>query len=158
MKDATLCFILRGDPTRETLLGVKKRGFGEGKLNGFGGKILPGEPLRVATVREVEEETRLVLSPDALRPAGTVIFLFPFEPAFDHHVHVYTTSECRGEPQETAEMAPAWFPIDRIPYDRMWADDPHWLPLVLAGKRIDALFTFASNNESLHSWSIRQED
>lgn len=158
MKNATLCFILQDGPPRRILLGVKKRGFGTGKVNGFGGKIRPGESLEEATVREVEEETTLVLSAEALRPAGTVTFLFPYESAFDHHVHVFTTSEYSGEARETGEMAPAWFPIDRIPYDRMWADDPHWLPLVLAGKRIDATFTFAEDNESLTSWTIRRSD
>jgi hypothetical protein len=30
-------------------------------------------------------------------------------------------------------MAPQWFPIDAIPYDKMWPDDRFWLPLLLQG-------------------------
>ena len=158
MKNATLCFILRDGPVCQILLGVKKRGFGAGKVNGFGGKIRPGETLEEATVREIQEETTLVLSADALRPAGTITFYVPFESSYDHHVHVFTTSEYSGKASETAEMTPDWYPVDAIPYDRMWADDPHWLPLVLDGRRIDATFTFAEDNESLASWTIRERD
>ena len=156
MKNATLCFILRDQSPREILLGVKKRGFGTGKLNGFGGKIERGESLIEAAIREVEEETTLILTADALRPGGTVTFLFPFEPTFDHHVHLFTTTQWLGRPQETAEMAPSWFPIDRIPYNRMWADDSHWLPRVLSGGKIEAMFTFGEDNESLTAWKIRE--
>ena len=40
------------------------------------------------------------------------------------------------------EMRPKWFPIEDIPYDQMWADDRHWLPLVLKGSHFRAHFTF----------------
>jgi 8-oxo-dGTP diphosphatase/2-hydroxy-dATP diphosphatase len=35
----------------EILLGLKKRGFGEGKWNGFGGKIESGESVIQAAIR-----------------------------------------------------------------------------------------------------------
>ena len=35
---------------------MKKRGFGAGKWNGFGGKVEPGETIVEAAVREVKEE------------------------------------------------------------------------------------------------------
>ena len=36
---------------QEILLGMKKRGFGKGKWNGFGGKILPQETLVQGALR-----------------------------------------------------------------------------------------------------------
>lgn len=33
------------------LLGFKKRGFGEGKWNGFGGKVEPGEDIKACAER-----------------------------------------------------------------------------------------------------------
>jgi 8-oxo-dGTP diphosphatase len=157
MTNATICFI-RCTATSRVLLGLKKRGFGRGKLNGFGGKIQSRETPEEATVREVEEECGVIVNPCDLRPAGMLTFVFPSEPGFDHHVRVFTTDAWRGEPGETAEMAPSWFPIDRLPFDRMWADDSHWLPLVLSGRRIDAAFTFAPDNENLIAWRIRTAD
>jgi 8-oxo-dGTP diphosphatase len=157
VKNATLCFILR-PARRQILLGLKRRGFGAGKYNGFGGKVLPGESLHEATLREVREETGLRLAAEKLRPAGEITFLFPFEPDFDHHVHVFVTSAGEDEPRESAEMSPMWFGVDAIPYEGMWADDAHWMPLVLAGKRIEATFTFGPDNESLSAWSIREID
>lgn len=35
------------------LLGLKRRGFGEGYVNGFGGKVEPGEGIEEAAIREV---------------------------------------------------------------------------------------------------------
>jgi len=126
-----------------------------GKLNGYGGKIQPGESPEVAVVREIMEESRLTVDLRDLRPSGTLVFDFPFERDFDHHVHVFTADAWQGEPVETAEMVPFWHAVDRLPFDRMWADDPHWLPFVLAGHRIDATFTFAEDNESLSAWHVR---
>lgn len=39
------------DRNNEILLGLKKRGFGEGLWNGFGGKVDPGEQIVDAAVR-----------------------------------------------------------------------------------------------------------
>ena len=154
MIEATLCFILDGCPPTRVLLGRKKRGFGAGKLNGFGGKVRPGEtPIRTI-VREVAEESGAVVSPDTLRPAGWVTFIFPFEPSFDHHVHVFVAAAWNGEVRESVEMAPVWFPISEIPFKRMWDDDRYWLPHVLSGRRIRAEFLFAEDNETVASWSI----
>jgi len=154
MKEATLCFIVDGDPARRILLGLKKRGFGAGKYNGFGGKVNKGESIRAAAVREVEEETSIRIDPESLRAAGTITFFFPAEPEFDHHVHLFLASKWEGEPEESEEMSPAWFEVDRIPHERMWGDDAHWLPLVLQGRRIRARFTFASDNETPIEWEI----
>ena len=156
MIEATLCFLLDGSPPRQILLGRKKRGFGEGKLNGLGGKVRDGEtPLRTI-LREVEEESGLCISPDRLRPMGTIDFFFPSRREFDHHVHVFVADAWEGELRESEEMAPLWVPIDRIPHQEMWADDAHWLPLVLAGQRIEAEFTFAEDNETIVGFAVRE--
>ena len=44
----TLAFVL---DSRRILLGMKKRGFGAGRWNGFGGKVDPGESIEGAAKR-----------------------------------------------------------------------------------------------------------
>ena len=48
---------LASSPYTRLLLGLKKRGFGQGKWNGFGGKLDEGETPRQAAIREMKEES-----------------------------------------------------------------------------------------------------
>ena len=142
----SLAFLIRDD---EILLALKKRGFGAGKLNGAGGKVEAGETIEQAMVRECQEE--LAITPTAFRKVAYHDFVLGADTAQPWHqwAHVYLVTEWEGEPTETEEMAPAWFKLDSIPYDRMWDDDVHWLPLVLEGKLLTTTFTFDSNERTM---------
>ncbi|MCX6093562.1 MAG: 8-oxo-dGTP diphosphatase [Candidatus Bipolaricaulota bacterium] len=154
MKRATICFLVGENPP-QVLLGLKKRGFGKGKYNGFGGKIADTEGVRDAAIREVREECGLEVAPADLVSAGRLVFFFPFRAEFDHDVSVFRAGRWRGALRESDEMRPQWFPIDEIPYERMWQDDAHWLPLVLGGASVEAEFTFAEDNETVARFSLR---
>jgi hypothetical protein len=41
-------------------IGMKKRGFGVGKWNGYGGKLEDGESIERCAIRELEEECSIV--------------------------------------------------------------------------------------------------
>lgn len=135
-KIQTLCFIQSG---RRILLGMKKRGFGSGRWNGFGGKPKEGESLEAAARRETREEAGITV--DKLEPAGVLEFSFRDEPDV-LEVHFFRVKEFAGEPIETEEMRPQWFTVDKIPFDQMWPDDRHWMPLFLAGKEFTGKFHF----------------
>jgi 8-oxo-dGTP diphosphatase len=132
---ATLLFIVRDS---QILLINKKTGLGAGKINGPGGRIDPGESAYDCAIREVEEE--LCVTPTGVRPAGELYF--QFIDGYSLHGSVYTASGFEGELCETSEATPLWTQVDRIPYDRMWADDRLWLPLMLEGKRFQGFFIF----------------
>ncbi|MBI4017398.1 MAG: 8-oxo-dGTP diphosphatase [Candidatus Aenigmarchaeota archaeon] len=146
MADRTLCLLVRGDGhKREILLGMKKRGFGQGKWNGFGGKVQDGEGIIDAAKREVLEEAGVRV--DGLEKMAIIDFSFPYKPEWDNRVHVFLTKVFEGEPVESEEMKPQWFSVTKIPYDRMWTPDTHWIPRVLGGEKIHASFTFKEGEQ-----------
>jgi ADP-ribose pyrophosphatase YjhB (NUDIX family) len=132
MQTATLCILWKDE---QICLGIKKRLLGKGKYNGFGGRVEAGETVEQAALRELSEETKGVKAID-YRKVGEMTYIFPKSPEWDQIVHIYLVTKWAGEPMETDEMTVEWFPRDKIPYDKMWDNDRHWLPLVLDGKKI----------------------
>lgn len=142
MKQATLCLLL---DENKLLLGMKKKGFGAGKFNGFGGKVEFGEDVDAAAVRELFEESGVKVAREDLVKYAVLTFLFPEAPKdkdWNQVVHVFVTRKWEGVPSESDEMSPAWFVHQDIPFDKMWEDDQHWLPHVLAGKQVEGTFVF----------------
>jgi 8-oxo-dGTP diphosphatase len=150
-----LCFIFRGAPPQEVLLGYKKRGFGQGKYGGFGGKIKHGETLSQAALRELHEESGLSAELADLVSLGSLTFIFPYKHIWDQEVHVFVANQWQGTPMESEEMRPEWFAIDRIPLGQMWDDTHYWLPHILAGERIHAVFTLNQDNETVKDYCIQ---
>lgn len=132
---ATLVFVLEGG---SVLLMRKKRGLGAGKINAPGGRIEPGESPGEGAVREAQEELRI--TPRGLRYCGEN--RFQFVDGYSIHVHVFRADAFEGTPTETEEAAPLWFPLDAIPYEEMWEDDPLWVPLVIEGTPFSGRYLF----------------
>ncbi|MDH4445321.1 MAG: 8-oxo-dGTP diphosphatase [Akkermansiaceae bacterium] len=135
---ATILFIIKDG---KILLIEKKRGLGAGKINGPGGKIDAGETPLEAAVRETEEE--LCITPTAPRKLGELQFSMSDCPHI--HCHVYRADDYTGTPTETDEAVPVWTAIDAIPYQRMWEDDQHWLPILLKNQSFLGRFVFESD-------------
>lgn len=129
------------------LLGMKKRGFGEGHWNGFGGKVLTGEGIEQAAQRELREEAGIRMKEPKKR--GVLTFEFAGDPVV-LEVHVFSSREFEGVPAETEEMRPQWFRMADVPYDRMWADDKYWLPVLLMGRGFKGHFYFLDKENLLH--------
>ncbi len=138
MKHATLCIVRNGN---QILLGMKKKGLGAGKYNGFGGKVEQNETVEQGALRELREEVSLIA--EQMEKHAELTFQFPHKPEWDQVVHVFVTDKWSGNPTESDEMKPEWFLTDRLPYQQMWASDAHWLPPVLAGKFVTATFVWA---------------
>ena len=146
MMRTCLCLIRRrADGGPEVLLGLKKSGFGVGKWVGLGGHIEPGEKPDAAAVREVAEESSLVVAADALQHMASIEFRFPARPSWDQTADVFVTSVYQGEATESDEVAPRWFAEDALPLSLMWDDAKYWLPRVLAGEHVDVRIAFADD-------------
>ena len=139
---AILCYVIKDG---KILLGYKKKGFGRGKWNGFGGKVNIDEDKKQAALRELLEESGLKAA--TIEYVGLIDFEFPQKLENNHQVYVFKCIDFIGEPQESDEMKPEWFGLDKIPYDQTWDDDKYWLPLLLAGKKFRASFIFDLQNK-----------
>jgi len=150
MQDATLVFLLKGEPVSEVLLGYKKVGFGQGKYAGYGGKVERGEGVAEAALRELTEEARVqVPDPESLTFRAVLEFHFPYQPTWEQRVFVFITHNWDGKPVETNEMRPHWFAVEELPYPQMWSDARYWLPQILSGNRFEARFRFGVDNVSV---------
>jgi 8-oxo-dGTP pyrophosphatase MutT (NUDIX family) len=99
---------------------MKKRGFGAGKWNGFGGKVESGESFEEAAIRELHEECSIRCS--NLSSIGYLVFRMEDDRKF-MKVHVYETWEFEGMAIESDEMRPEWYHEHDIPFSKMWPDD-----------------------------------
>ena len=138
-------FVVEGN---QVLLIRKKRGLGAGKINGPGGKLDENETPQQCAIREVSEE----LCIDVAEPVKKGELRFQFLDGYSIHVHVFKASQYSGQPAETDEAIPLWYPQGKIPFGEMWADDIVWLPPVLGGATVDGRFLF--DNDALLEYEV----
>jgi 8-oxo-dGTP diphosphatase len=132
---AVLCYLFDGD---NVLLIEKKTGLGKGLVNAPGGHIEEAETASEAAMREITEETGVSI--DSVDHRG--ILEFQFTDGLAMRGHVFFTHRHTGEIHETEEANPFWCPVTNLPYDRMWEDDPLWIPMALEGKKFHGRFIF----------------
>lgn len=147
LRKTTLLFLIKEEEKKikEICLAMKKRGFGKGRWNGVGGKVEEGkETIEEAVLREAKEEIDIFAQD--IKKVAEISFYFPHNPEFNQEVHIYFSTNWEGEIKESEEMLPKWFSAQDIPYDTMWSDDPFWLPKVLEGKILRAIFKFKEND------------
>lgn len=138
----------------KVLLGMKKRGFGAGRWNGFGGKVQDKESIEDGAKRELKEEAGIEAG--FLEKVGIVNFKFKGNPEI-LEVHIFKAGDFSGEPSESEEMKPRWFGADEIPFKEMWPDDIYWMPLFLEGKKFRGKFLFGESDVILEK-KLREVD
>ncbi len=140
----TLVYLVTED---SVCLGLKKRGFGEGNWNGYGGKLEAGESVADGSLRELNEESGVSASRNNLEQVAVVEFLF--EDGKHLEVHTFFLRSWEGVPTETEEMKPKWFAFDEIPYEKMWADDAYWFPRALRGEKLRGKVWFDTTGKNI---------
>jgi len=144
MKQGTLCILLKDIEPPQVLLGLIKRSKFQGKIYNFpGGKYEPPETMKACAARELYEETGLRVAPEALQKVAELTFLWPeSRKDWNQIIHVYQARGWSGEPRESNELKPEWFPTIALPLENMWPADRHWAPRVLNGDYVKATFRY----------------
>ena len=149
---ATLCYVMRGN---RILLQHKAKGlFGEGLWNAPGGKLLKGEAPEEAARREVYEETRLKVKDLVFN--GVLNFYLGDSRVLDQTVFLFSCRRFSGRMQASSEGELKWFASKALPYNEMWADDRHWLPLLIHGTGFVGDFYFTQGYGKFVSHRIRR--
>lgn len=145
MKLATLVYLKRDGKTLMIHRIKKQADIHQGKWNGLGGKLEPGESPEACAVREVREESGLEIR--SLRYGGLLVFAgFKGE---DWYVWVYTTDAFDGELIDSDEGRLQWIPDAELRALPLWPSDLLFLDWLEAGKVFSARFAYSSQDEML---------
>jgi 8-oxo-dGTP diphosphatase len=125
MKLATLCYVRRDGQTLMIHRVKKANDMHQGKWNGLGGKLNPGESPEECAVREIHEESGLRVRDPQLK--GFLTF-----PAFakneDWYVFVYVVKDFEGELIDSPEGDLRWVDDTELTSLNLWEGDPIFLP------------------------------
>lgn len=139
--NATLCYVQDQREGRTLMLHriKKKNDVHEGKYNGLGGKLEPGESPEECVVREVKEESGL----DIFHPRLRGVMTFPeFDGVNDWYVFLYTADSFEGELTQTVEGNLEWVPTERLHELPLWEGDYMFLDWLKKEKFFSAKFIY----------------
>ena len=136
---ATLCYIKHNGKTLMVHRNKKPNDIHEGKWNGLGGKFEPGESPEECIIREVREESGLVIR----NPHLHGLLLFTNFKGNDWYVFVFTAMEFTGElTASSPEGRLEWVENDKLTELNLWESDPIFFPWIEAGKFFSAKFAY----------------
>jgi 8-oxo-dGTP diphosphatase len=139
MEETTLCFVINSG---KILLIRRKKGIGKGFLNGPGGRIKKGERALDCAIREVQEETGIT----PIKPKKFGFVEFYLDNKMTYRAYIFVAEDFSGYLKETEAAKPGWFPLDKIPFGKMFAEDKqYWVPLVIEKKAFKGRFYFDKN-------------
>lgn len=148
MKETTLCYLEKDGQFLMLLRNKKKQDPNEGKWIGVGGKLEPGETPEQCVVREVQEETGLVLT--SFESRGRILFLS--DQWEDEIMYLFTASEFQGElTGECNEGDLKWIPFQEIPSLNLWEGDRLFLEKLIQNRE-PVYMTLRYQGENLVSW------
>ncbi|NMC14045.1 MAG: 8-oxo-dGTP diphosphatase [Chloroflexi bacterium] len=125
MKLATLCYIKHAGKTLMIHRIKKANDMHQGKWNGLGGKLEPGETPEECVIREVREESGLIIHNPTLKG----ILTFPlFANNEDWYAFVFTATQFNGELINSREGDLAWIDDDKLLSLPLWEGDLIFLP------------------------------
>lgn len=125
MKLATLCYLKVGGKTLMIHRIKKENDMHQGKWNGLGGKLDPGETPEECVIREVREESGLTIKEPRLKGLLT----FPqFANGEDWYAFVFLARDYEGQLIDSAEGVLKWVDDEQLLKLDLWAGDYIFLP------------------------------
>lgn len=126
MLQTTLCYICRGDEILLLHRIKKENDANKDKWIGIGGKFEEGESPEECLVREVREETGLILRNWEYR--GIVTFVS--DQWETEYMHLFTSDQFEGEMTDCPEGVPEWIKRKRFDSLPQWEGDKIFLRLL----------------------------
>lgn len=130
MKDTTLCYVQHAGKTLLLHRVKKENDLNHDKWIGVGGKFEAGEDAEACLLREVREETGLVLTSYAYR--GVVTFRSAVWE--DERMHLFTADAFTGSLIECDEGTLEWVDDALVPTLPTWEGDRLFLALLAKGE------------------------
>lgn len=159
MRHAAVCYLVRENEGRtEVCLSTKKRKYGARLLHGYGGVIEKLETTIACAVRELQEESGVVAEEKHLQE---VAHIATYSEGPDNHwtLHVYICRQWAGDPAESDECGPPeWYPVNALPYERLFADRKYWLARSLRGEYIRASVLLSKDGHEPHAYFSSKTD
>ena len=139
MKLATLCYIRKDNQTLMLHRVKKKNDYHEGKWNGLGGKFEPGETPEECAVREIKEESGLIVK--ELKLKGFITFPL-FDGKDDWYVFVFVINQFEGYLIDSPEGILKWIPNKNLLNINLWDGDKIFIPWLDGDKLFSAKFNY----------------
>jgi 8-oxo-dGTP diphosphatase len=148
MKLATLCYVFNGNKVLMINRNKRKDDMHLGKWNGLGGKFNPGETPEECVIREVYEESGLLIKNPFLRGFLT----FPaFDDEEDWYVFVFTANEFSGHLTESYEGELEWIEWEKVTDLPLWEGDKYFLDWLNQDRFFSAKFIYKNSKYITHS-------
>ena len=145
---STLCYLKKDGQTLMLHRIKKDRDIHDGKWNGLGGKMLPGETPEECVIREVREESGLAITAPQLRGVMT----FPkFKDDEDWYVFLFTADQFSGDMIECDEGHLEWIDDDKIVDLKLWEGDYYFLDWLKQDCFFSAKFVYQNKQLQEHS-------
>jgi 8-oxo-dGTP diphosphatase len=141
MKLATLCYVI--DKLQNKTLMIhrvkKENDYHEGKWNGLGGKLEPGESPEDCVIREIKEEAGLIIK----NPRMHGFITFPnFDEVDDWYVFIFTSEDFKGNLIDSPEGNLKWVPNNELTSLNLWDGDKIFLEWLFQDKFFSAKFIY----------------
>lgn len=148
MKLATLCYVI--DRQKKSTLMIhrikKENDYHHGKWNGLGGKFEQGESPEECAIREIKEESGLIVKNIKLK--GLITFPM-FDGKDDWYVFLFVSDEFSGELINSKEGNLKWISNDKLTKINLWEGDKYFIPWLFEDKFFSAKFLY-ENGEYLN--------